>query len=257
MPRNGDWRSPSERPSDGPIASFTTSSLTQGSHSITAAYAGDATDTSSTSTVLTESIQYSSSVTLTSSQNPAIVGSLVNLIATVNPIGATGSVQFLDGSTLLGTGTVGSNGIASISTSSLSQATHPITAVYSGDANDSSATSAVLSEVVKQSTGLNIAYSPSIVAGSTETIVAGTNSAATGTITYTDGSTVLATVPLVSGTASYSSSTLAQGTHTITVSYSGDANFLSISNTATVTVLGSTSIALVSNLNPAPSKVST
>jgi large repetitive protein len=233
------------------VASFSTSSLTQGSHSITASYAGDANDTSATSTVLTQTVQASSSVALTSSQNPATLGSAVNLIANVTPNTATGTVQFLDGSTLLGTASIGNNGLAYITTSSLAQGTHSITAVYSGDANDTSATSAVLSQVVKQSVGMTIGYQSPIVAGTTETITANlTSSTATGTVTFTDGSTLLATVPVTSGTAVYSSSTLAQGTHNMTISYSGDTNYLAISSPLTVTVLGSTSTTVASSLNP-------
>jgi large repetitive protein len=235
-------------------ASFTTSSLSQGSHSVTASYAGDANDTSATSSALTQTIQAQSSVTLTSSQNPAILGSAVNLIANVTPNTATGTVQFLDGSTVLGTASIGNNGLAYITTSSLAQGTHSITAIYSGDANDTAATSTVLSQVVKQSVGMTIGYQSPIVAGTTETITANlTSSSATGTVTFTDGSTVLATVPVSSGVAVYSTSTLAQGTHNMTISYSGDANYLAISSPLTVVVLGSTSISVVSNLNPSTS----
>jgi len=235
-------------------ATFTTSTLAQGSHSITASYAGDANDTSATSTVLTENIQNQASITLTSSLNPAPVGAAVNLIANVSPTGATGTVQFLDGATALGTATLGSNGIAYITTSSLAQGTHSITAVYSGDANDTSATSAVLSESVKQSVGMTIGAQSPIVAGTTETITVNlTSTSATGTVAFTDGGTLLATVPVSSGVAVYSSSTLAQGTHSMTISYSGDANYLAISSPLTVVVLGSTTISVVSSLNPATS----
>jgi hypothetical protein len=72
-------------------------------------------------------------VTGASSQNPAPAGSPITLTATV-PAEATGTVNFLDGTTLLGTGTV-SGGDASITTSALAPGAHTITAVYSGDAN--------------------------------------------------------------------------------------------------------------------------
>ncbi len=235
-------------------ATFTTSSLSQASHSITASYAGDANDTSATSAVVTENIQNQASIALTSSLNPAPVGAAVNLIANVSPIGATGTVQFLDGSTALGSGTVGSNGIAYITTSSLAQGMHSITAVYSGDSNDTSATSAVLSESVKQSVGMTIGAQSPIVAGTTETITVNlTSTSATGTVSFTDGGTLLATVPVSSGVAVYSSSTLAQGTHNMTISYSGDANYLADSSPLTVTVLGSSTITVASSLNPATS----
>jgi uncharacterized repeat protein (TIGR01451 family) len=52
-----------------------------------------------------------------------------------------------------------------------------------------------------------------------------TPSAATGTITFRDGSTVLATVPVAAGAASFDTSSLVAGSHPITASYSGDADY--------------------------------
>ena len=232
------------------VASFSTSSLTQGQHSITASYAGDANDTSATSAVVTETVQASSSVALTSTPNPAAIGGAVTFTAVVTPSAATGTVQFLDGATPLGTATL-ANGTALFSTSSLAQGAHSITATYSGDANDTAATSGALPQSVKAAVGLTIGVNPTYIVGQTVTITANMNATATGTVTFTDGGTLLATVPVTSGTAAYSSATLAQGTHSIGISYSGDTNFLSVSTTATVTMLGSTSIAVASNLNPA------
>ena len=47
----------------------------------------------------------------------------------------------------------------------------------------------------------------------------------TGQVTFDDGSTVLGTVELNAGTASFSISTLSVGTHSIKVVYGGDTNF--------------------------------
>ncbi len=49
----------------------------------------------------------------------------------------------------------------------------------------------------------------------------------TGAVTFKDGSTVLATVPLQGATASFTSDALDRGLHTITVTYAGDGNFKS------------------------------
>ena len=45
-------------------------------------------------------------------------------------------------------------------------------------------------------------------------------------VTFADGSTTLGTAPLMSGTATFSTSSLAIGDHTITATYMGDANYL-------------------------------
>ena len=47
----------------------------------------------------------------------------------------------------------------------------------------------------------------------------------TGTVTFKDGSTLLGTSNIVNGEASFTTSSLVAGTHTIIASYSGNGNF--------------------------------
>jgi len=130
------------------VATFSTSTLAVGPHSITAQYNGDATHTGSTSLPLSQTVnKATTTITLASDDNPAKTGQPVTFTATVSPSAATGTVQFFDGSTSLGTVAL-SGGQASLTTSTLSAAKHSITAVYSGDANFASSTSAVLSQNV-------------------------------------------------------------------------------------------------------------
>jgi len=73
-----------------------------------------------------------------------------------------------------------------------------------------------------------------------------------GSVAFKDGSTTLATVVLSSGTAQYSTSSLAAGGHSITAAYSGDASYAASTSgilTQTVNKLNSTT-GLVSSLNP-------
>jgi hypothetical protein len=59
----------------------------------------------------------------------------------------------------------------------------------------------------------------------------------TGSITFSDGNTVLAVVPLSGNSASFSDSSLTAGGHIITATYSGDVNFnASTSSPVNVTV---------------------
>jgi uncharacterized repeat protein (TIGR01451 family) len=81
----------------------------------------------------------------------------------------------------------------------------------------------------------------------------------TGTVTFEDAGTPIGTGTMnSSGVATFSTSTLAVGSHAITAVYGGDANggtsgFLgSTSNTVTQVVLNSTTTALTSSLNPSP-----
>jgi hypothetical protein len=92
------------------------------------------------------------STSLVSSANPSVYGQQVTFTATVaaSPPGSgtpTGPVTFLDGSTPLGTGNL-SNGVATLSTSSLAAGAHAITAVYGGDANFLTSTSNTVNQTV-------------------------------------------------------------------------------------------------------------
>jgi hypothetical protein len=136
----------------GGQATFTTSSVAAGSHSITANYAGDTNFVASTSTSLSLPVKIATTTALTASPNPSNTGQSVLLTATVAFTGssastASGTVTFLDGTTTLGTSTL-SSGTATFSTSSLSAATHSLTASYGGDTNFASSTSSAVIQTV-------------------------------------------------------------------------------------------------------------
>src|ERR1051326_1435897 len=119
----------------GGTASLVTSALSSGSHSIIAAYSGDGSYVNSTSAAVSQIVKQAPPTTaIISSANPANYGQSVTFRAVVTPASASGSVQFLDGTTVLGAVTVVSGG-AALSTSSLSSGGHSISAVYSGDAS--------------------------------------------------------------------------------------------------------------------------
>jgi len=141
---------------DGGIATFLTSSLSVGSHDITASYEGDGTFGASTSATLTEVITAvpSTTTTLVSADNPSVAQQPVTLQAdvSVNAPGTgtpTGTVSFLDGGTLIGTATL-DGGVATFVTSSLSAGSHDITANYSSDNEEAftQSTSNTLTQVV-------------------------------------------------------------------------------------------------------------
>jgi hypothetical protein len=84
---------------------------------------------------VTPAAQAPSTTMLTSTLNPALSGQSVTFTATVASVGgtATGAVSFYDGTTLLGSGTVGPGGQATFTTSALAIGPHSITASYEGD----------------------------------------------------------------------------------------------------------------------------
>jgi MYXO-CTERM domain-containing protein len=73
------------------------------------------------------------------------------LSATITGLSPSGTVQFMDGSTALGTASIIA-GVASLQTSTLSVGTHTITALYSGDTNNTASTSANIVQTVSEAT---------------------------------------------------------------------------------------------------------
>ena len=245
-------------------ASVVTSTLTAGTHSITAVYSGDTNYSGSTSAVLSQVVgKVSTTVapTLTSSVNPSTFGNAVTLMVTV-PTGATGTVNFLEGTMALGTSTIVS-GTASVTTSTLAVGTHSITAVYSGDTSYSGATSIVLSQVVnKVSTAVTLTSSlnPSTF-GNAVTLTATVPAGATGTVNFVDGTTSLGIVTInTRSPVSLTTAALVAGTHLISAVYSGDMNnngttspvLSQIVNKSILGSGGTTPVTVTSSLNPAP-----
>jgi hypothetical protein len=85
--------------------------------------------------------------------NPSLSSSPVTFTTTVTATAGTptGSVAFFDESTQLGLGAL-SAGSASFTTSALAAGSHAITAVYSGDTNFATLTTAVLTQTVESFT---------------------------------------------------------------------------------------------------------
>jgi hypothetical protein len=221
-------------------ASYSTSSLSVGSHSITAAYAGNANFAASTSPAITQNVSAPSLVTttttVTSSLNPSVSGQPVTFTASVTAASGTpaGTVNFLDGSTVLTTVTLGSNAQATYTTSSLSVGSHSITAAYSGNATFAASTSGVITQTVtapaktNTSTKVTSSQNPSRSGQQvtfTATISESSSATPTGTMRFLDGTTTLATVNINGNSVTYRTSSLSIGSHSITAVYSGDQNF--------------------------------
>lgn len=226
-------------------ASVSVSDLAVGSHSITADYAGDGVDfVGSISNPVIELVG-GTTVALLASNNPITFGQSVTFTATVAAAAAgssvpTGSVTFMDGTQSLGTFTLNDSGAASLTTASLSGGTHAITAVYGGATDFAANTSSETDEIVNQAT-TTTTVSPSVkesTFGQTVTFTAtvtGFVGSPAGSVTFTDGNKILATVPVnAAGVAVYSSSTLAVGLHTLGFAYGGTASYAPSSPSSTL-----------------------
>jgi hypothetical protein len=239
----------------GGVATLTTSSFPVGLEYLTAVYSGDANDTGGDSAIWTQTVsQDGTTAALLSSPNPSNYGQTVILTATLSPTAATGTVTFQAGSSTLGSGLV-VNGAASLSVSTLSVGTQALTAVYSGDTDDSGATSAVLSQVVRQAANTTVLVSsanPSAYGQSVSLTATVSPSTATGTVTFNDGSSTLGVVALLNGVAIFPTTTLAVGVHSLTAAYSGDVDDGPSTSQVLTQNVGTvvTTTSLVSSANP-------
>src|SRR5262249_17638873 len=183
------------------------SSLAVGSHSITADYPGNSSYFGSTSAALTQTVnQGATSTVVGSSANPSVFGhggASTSTVAATSPGTATpkGTVDFKDGATTIGSGTLDASGVATFSISSLAVGGHPITAVYNGSTGYTGSTSAALTQTVNQaatSTLVASSANPSVF-GQSVTFTATVSATApgagmpTGTVTFKDGATTLGT----------------------------------------------------------------
>ena len=232
----------------GGSATFTTSSLAVGTHSITAVYDGDSSFNGSTSTALSQVVNPDGSATVvTSSVNPSVFTQAVTFTATVTATAPgtgtpTGQVIFYDGTTAIDTETL-NGGSASYTTSALSVNSHSITVKYSGDTNFAGSTSAAFTQTINQdgsTTVVSSSANPAVVGQSvtltaTVSAISPGSGTPTGTVTFYDGTTAIDTETLAGGTATFTTSSLALGNHSISAGYGGDTDFTT-STSATITV---------------------
>jgi len=213
------------------VASFTTSSLSSGTHSMVAAYLGDANNEAANSSPLSQVVNSKpvTTVRLVSSSNPSTFGNPVTFTANLSSSTGgipTGSVAFFVGDSKIGTSPV-SAGVASFPFSGMTVGTHTVSATYEGDANDPKATASISQTVEQDATTLTLTSSvnPS-VSGEAVTFTATLNPsyglAGGESVTFSDGHAFLGTGTLSFGVATFTTSGLSVGLHEIRASYAGD-----------------------------------
>jgi fibronectin type 3 domain-containing protein len=178
-----------------------------------------------------------SATTLKASANPSVYGQTFTLTATVKAkTGSgtpTGSVIFMDGTTALGSATLNSSGVATLSVSLTTMGSNTLTAVYSGNATFEGSTSATLSHTVNKaattvalsSSGATSVYEQAVTFTATVSSAGLGSGTPTGTITFYNGSVALGTATVSGGVAQFTTSALAVGAHTIKATYGGSADF--------------------------------
>ncbi len=235
------------------VAIFTIGLPSVGSNSITAVYSGDTNFTTSTSGALTQTVnQAATTAKLTKSTSaPITYGQSVTLTASIAAVSPgngmpAGTVNFMDGSTLLGTGAL-SFGTAMLTTTTIPAGSNSITAVYTGNADYTASTSGALSQTVNKAattTKLTKSTTTAIHSGQSVTFTATLAAVSpgagmpSGIVTFYDnGSTMLGTGALSGGIAMLTTTTVPVGSNSITAVYGGDTDFTtSTSNALTQTV---------------------
>lgn len=222
---------------------FSTSSLAAGTYSVTANYSGDANYDASASAAQTLTVNSLPATTTALVASPAsgiTYGQSVKLTATVTESGGTptGSVNFLDGTTSLGSGTLNASGVATLTTSALPAGTANIMASYAG--NSSTAASST-------SATLTVAQAPLTATAANATRVVNTaNPTFTGTVNGAVNGDTFTTTYSTTATASSPA-----GTYPITPAITGthiaDYNVKLVNGTLTITNSSATTTALTSS----------
>lgn len=173
------------------------------------------------------------SFTLASSANPSVYGTNVIFTATVFAQGGgatpTGTMQFQNNGVNMGTAVPITAGVATYSISSLAVGTYPITAVYLGDTNYGSGTSATVSQVVNKAP---LTITPSNVPKVYGAVLPALTPTYTGFVNG-DTSASLTTQPTLTTTATAASIV---GTYPITAAGAVDPNYTITYTAGTLTV---------------------
>ena len=173
----------------------------------------------------------STATVVAASSNPSGYNQAVTFSAVVSAVapGAgmpSGSVEFLDGTTMLGTAPL-VNGTAALTTNGFAVGGHTIAARYSGDpsfAPSSGASTLTVNSLSQSSTTtLSSSANPSAV-GQSITLTASVQASGplSGSVAFYDGSVLIGTAALSSGTAKLTTSSLGAGGHALTARYLGN-----------------------------------
>ena len=223
--------------------------------------ATDVAGTSAAAASLLEVVSLQATTTdLTSTVNPTVAGQATNLVATVAAVGGgaapTGTVEFSDGTTVVGTKAL-TNGKAAFTVRPLAGRTY--TATYTGSATADPSTSAPYDQVVdaaSTTTSLTSSANPSTT-GQSVTIRAAVKAVApgsgvpTGNVTIYEDGTPIFTKALNAGAAA--TTVKPTTSHTYTATYEGDASYLGSTSAPLAQVVdeAATTTTLTTSANPA------
>ena len=219
-------------------ASLIESGLPFQEHQIGVRYSGDQNYLGAVSSVLYLPVSKEpSTFGLSSSMNPAPVGTAITFTATVQTtLGttvATGLVTFYSGNMQIGQQALNGSGVATLQVTTLPADYSLISARYLGDGNYLPATASGFYQTLTRVT-TQITLTPSassISVGTLETVTANLTSTVPGTppsgnVVFFIDNVSQGSTALVGGSASIGTSSLTAGSHTFGVQYGGDTNYV-------------------------------
>ena len=245
-------------------ASLTTSVLALGAHSLSAVYTGDSNFSTSTSPALAESIDPAkTTVALTANASSAGFEQNIEFDVFVSPADSqsgtpTGRFVLFDGPTELAGGEL-DQGEGVIDAAFETLGDHAITAEYVGDHNFLASTSLPVHVTINPApTTVALTFDPDPSAlGEPVAFTAQVTSPVfaldpqpTGTVTFSEGTNDLATVPLNGEYATWTSPPLTGGSHHFTATFHSDKPEYSDSSALAGSDVGETAVDVSSNSNP-------
>ena len=233
----------------GGVASYTTtaSAFAAGTYNIAANYPGDTKFNGNSSAIQQNVTLDHTTVTVTSSLNPAVTGQTVKFTIAVKAVSPatgtpTGTVTLMDNGNPISDPVSLTSGTASVSTNALAVGTHTMSASYSGDGTKFDVSTGHMStlQTIKQGSStmtLKSSLNPSFAGQSVMftakvTAVSPATGTPTGNVTFLDGANPIGSGIVDGGVATFTTTSLAAGSHTITASYGGDSNFMVKTGTA-------------------------
>ena len=204
----------------GGVATLATSALPIGALTLQASFLGSTYYAATNSAPFDQTVNESTTTTVTPSANPTVYAQSVTLTATVTPSNSgvpTGSASFWASGIFVGTGPLNGSGVASV-TSSFVPGSYSITATYSGDSTYLTSTSTAFTETVNK---------------------------ATQAITFTDG--LPASAPYSAGLSYTLSATGGASGQPVTFSLVSGPGSLSGTNNSTLTIIGGGNVVIAAN----------
>ncbi len=228
---------------------------TPGTYSFTASYSGDTANSASTSSALSLQLAYPISMSVSAAPASTTYGSSVTLTTTVSAQNSangtpTGTVSLSDpGTPIAGCQNLALNaaGVATCTTTALAVGSPTVVqASYSGSTTFLAGTANANVSVAKGSVSMTVAAAPATItvgqsATITATVTSTTSGTPTGTVSFTANGAAISGCQNVAvsaaGTATCTTTALPQGTPvTLSAAYSGDGNFTSAVQGASITV---------------------